>query len=356
MGIIGAMAAQAFFDSKKIIKAQVGLLEAELEELTLKKPGVRVLEVGVAVSGSEAAGEAMKIWGGNLRVDHVMQAAIEHTDGPIAMIQQYSRANAFPCEFRMQLPVGAPAALALKKGLLLPSWQCHESQEEDPVVKAFMKALDEADIGSDLEFSQDLPGNMKMSIDWGIQIIPTGPSSTTLLVQTARIGFFTETVGVKHAAKIRRSLLELLEGWQGGSTDSLGPLHWAASLADMPIGVTLEEFLAAPADDAKPSEPQAEDGATSESGEEAIQPKGEEQPASTPGQGPNPALAAILSAFLPGVGQMMAGQGVKGAILLVVFFLTCGFLGLMNIVCAIDAYLIADKKNSGKPVGDWDFF
>jgi TM2 domain-containing membrane protein YozV len=56
------------------------------------------------------------------------------------------------------------------------------------------------------------------------------------------------------------------------------------------------------------------------------------------------------------VGQIISGQVGKGILMLVVFFVLCGLGGLLNVVAAIDAYLIAEKKNAGKPVGEWDFF
>jgi hypothetical protein len=356
MGIIGSMAAQAFFDSKNIVGGQVSLLEAELEEMTLPKPVVTVLAVGEQVSAGEAAKESMKLWGGNLRVDHILQAGIQHHAGPIAMIQQYSRANAFPCEFRMELPVGAPATVSLRPQILSKAWEAHEVQEDDEVAKAFVEALDELLLHMELEWTQSLPGNMTMDVGWGAQIIPTGPESCTLLVQTARKGFFTETLGVKEAAQMRAKVLELLQGWTGGTTEPLPPLDWAASLQEMPVGVPLAEFLEAPKQDAAAAAPKAEPGATSATGDVALAAKAPEEPAGPVGQGPNSVLAAILSFFFPGVGQIISGQVGKGILMLVVFFVLCGLGGLLNVVAAIDAYLIAEKKNAGKPVGEWDFF
>ncbi|MDP2315070.1 MAG: hypothetical protein Q8P41_19375 [Pseudomonadota bacterium] len=71
---------------------------------------------------------------------------------------------------------------------------------------------------------------------------------------------------------------------------------------------------------------------------------------------PNPVLAALISAILPGAGQIYAGQTVKGVLLLVVAFFTCFGGGLFNVLAAVDALLIAQRKARGEVVGDWQFF
>ncbi len=76
----------------------------------------------------------------------------------------------------------------------------------------------------------------------------------------------------------------------------------------------------------------------------------------TPYTGPSPIVAALLSLFLPGVGQIMAGQTTKGAVFLVLALCTgCGG-GLFNIVLALDAYAIAKRRTNNEPVADWQFF
>ncbi len=76
----------------------------------------------------------------------------------------------------------------------------------------------------------------------------------------------------------------------------------------------------------------------------------------------NPILAAVLSfLLLGGVGQIYLGQQKKGIILIVVSLLawciSVGTLGwIIQIVGAYDAYVIANKLQSGKPVGDMEFF
>jgi TM2 domain-containing membrane protein YozV len=77
----------------------------------------------------------------------------------------------------------------------------------------------------------------------------------------------------------------------------------------------------------------------------------------------NPATAALLSFFIPGVGQMMNGQRGKGILLLlawIVFHFVVGVPWFLQIVAqvlaAMDAYRIAERRRAGKPVREeeWD--
>lgn len=79
----------------------------------------------------------------------------------------------------------------------------------------------------------------------------------------------------------------------------------------------------------------------------------------------SPLAAAFLSFLLPGIGQLMNGQGAKGVLLLLALFVTMGIFGwpafslpvmVGRIIAAVDAYRIAERKREKKPVrdGEWD--
>ncbi len=75
----------------------------------------------------------------------------------------------------------------------------------------------------------------------------------------------------------------------------------------------------------------------------------------------DPTVMAILSFLLPGLGQIILGQNVKGIVLLVLYFgvgyatVCVGSLPVL-IVAIIDAYQIATKLRNGQPVRQWEFF
>jgi hypothetical protein len=71
---------------------------------------------------------------------------------------------------------------------------------------------------------------------------------------------------------------------------------------------------------------------------------------------PNAMVAGVLSLLLPGVGQLYAGQKKKGITLIVVAIATCMGGGLLNLVAAVDAYLVAERQERGEPVAPWKFF
>ena len=81
-----------------------------------------------------------------------------------------------------------------------------------------------------------------------------------------------------------------------------------------------------------------------------------------------PILAAVLSFFLAGLGQIINGQVVKGVVILagvmiggtLLTLLTFGLFMLLYPVLwfgsAFDAYLCAKKMEEGKAIGKWSFF
>jgi len=76
----------------------------------------------------------------------------------------------------------------------------------------------------------------------------------------------------------------------------------------------------------------------------------------------DPTLMAIVSGCaIAGVGPMLLGQVMKGLVILfagtVLAVLTAGIaLPVVWLVAGIDAYMIANKLKSGRPVGQWEFF
>ncbi len=77
--------------------------------------------------------------------------------------------------------------------------------------------------------------------------------------------------------------------------------------------------------------------------------------------GKSPILMAILSFLIVGLGQMILGQVAKGITMLIcafiIGFITFGVGALVLwLISAVDAYMIADKKQKGRYVGDWEFF
>lgn len=75
----------------------------------------------------------------------------------------------------------------------------------------------------------------------------------------------------------------------------------------------------------------------------------------------DPALMAFFSGLLlPGLGQLVIGQSIKGLCLIIIATVmalatkgaSCLFLFPL---CALDAYLLAEKLKQGKAIGPWEF-
>lgn len=75
-----------------------------------------------------------------------------------------------------------------------------------------------------------------------------------------------------------------------------------------------------------------------------------------------PALAALLSLLLVGMGQVYLGQVEKGLVILGVVLLLVltaapGPLGIVILFLnVLDAFLLARKLNGGERIGKWEFF
>lgn len=75
----------------------------------------------------------------------------------------------------------------------------------------------------------------------------------------------------------------------------------------------------------------------------------------------HPAVPAILSFLITGLGQIVNEQVAKGIVCfivaIVIGFFTFGISALITTpLVIIDAFLIAKKRREGKQVGDWEFF
>lgn len=75
-----------------------------------------------------------------------------------------------------------------------------------------------------------------------------------------------------------------------------------------------------------------------------------------PSEQKNEIIAAVLSLFFPGIGQIYCGQMMKGLALIAVSVFTCAGFGLLPFIAAFDAYKIAGRVNAGEKPGDWQFF
>ena len=80
-----------------------------------------------------------------------------------------------------------------------------------------------------------------------------------------------------------------------------------------------------------------------------------------PSNSTNPVIMGLLSFLLVGLGQIAMGQTAKGIVMLIGSIILVLFTSVLSFfitipISIIDAVLIANKKQQGKQVGDWEFF
>lgn len=78
-------------------------------------------------------------------------------------------------------------------------------------------------------------------------------------------------------------------------------------------------------------------------------------PAGATAAGPGALPAALLSLFLPGLGQILLGQTLKGAVMFGASVVTCYGLGLWPLLAAIDAWVLAERRQQ-RALGEWEVF
>ncbi len=225
MSILGRAIANAMASRAGVIKDEKKRLIDETVKLGLSAPSVSVHKIDKGPK--------------KLRMNQVaptgaLRALIPVEAGTIQVTSPFTDKEALATFFRMDFAFGAPASVILTRGLLgMGSWEAHESQEEDPVVKKFIERLEEIDtrLVDDLELRQELVG-AHIDLAWGMQIIPTGPSSSTAIIQTGRIGIFSTVHGVEVAKKSFQALRDLLAGYSGQYAQQLPPHAFCLAMED----------------------------------------------------------------------------------------------------------------------------
>lgn len=64
---------------------------------------------------------------------------------------------------------------------------------------------------------------------------------------------------------------------------------------------------------------------------------------------------AVIASLIPGVGQLILGQTVKGLVILGISIVLCAGGGIFSVASMIDTYLVA-RARKNRAVGDWEFF
>ncbi len=66
-------------------------------------------------------------------------------------------------------------------------------------------------------------------------------------------------------------------------------------------------------------------------------------------------IVSVVAALIPGLGQLLLGQKVKGLVILGLSILLMGGFGLLSVASVVDAFLVA-KAGKRREVGEWEFF
>lgn len=331
------------------------MVAAEVRALGLPQPVFRLVQL----DQPRALGPAL--------VDRVLRAEV-HGSRRFELFLPLAGSSVLPAELVVRLPLAAPAsALYTRRG-----WSLHPIQGEDSPAQALLDALSQLHgMGSELQWTRRLPQGT-LSLDWTIQLVADAADACQVVVRTAPLGPVEDLVGIASFLAKVDAIGGLLGSWTGDMDLPVGVIEPCLALDELPGGVEVgapepQAFRTAiPAEDTEEAvhpaavvDPERAD----QTAADVLEEQGTPAPLAAPpapgeisGPRASPALAALASLFIPGLGQILCGQTTKGGVLLIVSLCTCGMFGLLNLVLAVDAWKVAATLRRGEAVGRWSFF
>ncbi|MDP2274432.1 MAG: hypothetical protein Q8N23_20465 [Archangium sp.] len=176
-------------------------LDKELRPVATAPFAWRLVPVGQLMSSGEAMTESLRtlIGSGKLRVDRVLYTAVPTASGTLEIAVPFSGKDTLAPQFSLRLNVRAPAGALLARGAMgswgLGNWV--PSLGSDPTAGQQLCAqLESANVSSGIEWNCELPGNYLWKLGWTLQLVPSGPGQSRLLMQSGRVGILFTRFGV----------------------------------------------------------------------------------------------------------------------------------------------------------------
>lgn len=159
-----------------------------------------------------------------------LRGSVQTPLGTLQICQPFTRSVALPCQFRLDLDTGAPAAAILRRGegLAAPRWQQWES--EGASESAFVAALQKQPT-SGIRWNHALIADRLLELQWAMRVLPRGPGACTLVLVTGEDVKASRRAGVELALEHFAAYAELLRA-QDGDAEAVQALEAVLILED----------------------------------------------------------------------------------------------------------------------------
>lgn len=241
MSLLGRLAHDALASHHGVVDKARAQLDKELQPVATGPFTWRLVQVAELLGTSDAMTESLKtlLGAGKLRVDRVLFAEVPTSRGTLEIALPFSGKDTLSPQFSLRLSVRAPAGALLERSLMgswgFGNWVPSQGFEEQEAAKALCEKLEEANVSADIVWDCELPGDYLWKLPWTLQLVPSGPGQSRLLMQSGRQGIFFTRFGVDVFLKKAEQSLSVLQSLSSFPEAAPGAIEecWADRVAPM---------------------------------------------------------------------------------------------------------------------------
>lgn len=217
MSLLGRLAHDALASNEGVVSKARAQLDGELQPVATGPYTWRLVQLADLVSASEAMTESLRtlLGSGTLRVDRVLYAEVPTAKGTLEVAVPFAAKDTLSPQFALRLSVRAPAGAVLERSAMgswgFGNWVPSAGFEASEAAQALCTALEDADVSNDIVWDCELPGRYIWKLGWTLQLVPSGPGQSRLLMQSGRVGLLFTRFGVDLFLKKAEQSLAVLQ-------------------------------------------------------------------------------------------------------------------------------------------------
>lgn len=218
MSLLGRLAHDALASHEGVVNSARARLDTELRPVATGPYTWRLVPVAQLMGSSEAMSQSLRtlLGTGRIRVDRVLYAEVPTAKGALEVAVPFSGKDTLSPQFSLRLSARAPSGALLERSAMgswgFGNWVPSQGFEDTAAAQALCAALKEADLSDGVQWDCELPGDYIWKLGWTLQLVPSGPGQSRLLMQSGRLGILFTRFGVDVFLKKVDQSLTVLQG------------------------------------------------------------------------------------------------------------------------------------------------